>query len=75
MSQTTDDVLSGLVCMTCLRFLFNEAGTEVCSAGHPVYCEDCWKELPRKARQSGAPYWDEKTGTVLNVDTSRKVIQ
>lgn len=65
MSQTTDDVAEGLVCMTCLCFLISEAG-EPCSCGHPIYCEDCWGELPQARKNEGTPFFDEATGEVFN---------
>lgn len=63
--SASDDVWEGIVCMQCLQLLVSEDG-DVCGCGHPVYCEDCWKELPKKQRADGAPYFDENTGKVYS---------
>lgn len=35
-----DEVVNGNRCMQCTQLLISEAG-ELCTCGHPVYCEDC----------------------------------
>lgn len=62
--SVSDDVMAGVVCMQCLRCLVADDGKTVCTAGHPIYCEDCWAELPKKERDNGTPYFDEEHGKV-----------
>ncbi len=64
MSDVTEMVEEGLMCMVCLQFLTSDAG-DVCDCGHPIFCEECWKKLPRRDRQNGAPYYHEASGRVL----------
>lgn len=64
MSETTEDILAGTVCMCCMTLLISDSG-EPCQADHPVFCEACWDDLSKKEQDDGPPFFDEATGTVL----------
>lgn len=61
--SVSEDVRTGLLCMKCQQWLIADDGT-VCEAGHPLYCRECWLDLPRIERQTGAPYFDERDGQI-----------
>lgn len=54
-----EDIVAGTRCMKCHEPLATYCGI-VCDAGHPLYCEECWKKLPQKDRDDGAPYFCEE---------------
>ncbi len=69
MSDTTDDIHAGHICMQCLTFLISEKG-EICDCGHPVHCRECFGEMPRRQQNSVGQYYDEKSGHVIYRDNS-----
>lgn len=60
--SVSEDIVDGIVCMRCQQMLVSDAG-ELCDAGHPLFCEECWKK-DKRARKEGAPYWQSETGTI-----------
>lgn len=61
--SVSEDVTDGIVCMICHQLLIAD-NDELCGCGHPVLCEDCWKELPKKDRNFGLQFFSERTGEV-----------
>lgn len=64
MSETTDDIMSGVICMECLQWLFGDNG-EVCDCCHPVHCRDCFMEKSENERREAAQYFDPEVSRVL----------
>lgn len=58
-----EDITDGTRCMTCHQELIGD-NLRPCNAGHPLFCEYCWKKLPKCDRDEGAPYFCETTGEV-----------
>jgi len=64
MGEMAEDVVEGRACMKCGEFFLLDSG-DLFEAGHPCFCHLCWKELPKKQRDEGAPYFDEEFGQVF----------
>lgn len=59
------EIQNGNRCMTCHEELISDGG-KLCNCGFPLFCEDCWHELPEHARGDGAPYFDMESGQVFD---------
>ena len=65
MSETTDDVVAGIICMQCHCQLIDKQG-EINTGDFPCYCKQCWEQLPAGQKREGAPWFDESTGEVFS---------
>lgn len=56
----SEDVIAGIVCMTCLQMLIADDGETICDLDAPCLCEECWKDQGKP----NCPYFCEESGTV-----------
>lgn len=64
---TSEDVVSGTVCMQCHQFLVSDDG-HLARVGFPILCHYCWELSPKKDKDGGLPYYDARTGDVATRD-------
>lgn len=63
MSDTTDMIHEGVLCMCCMVAITDHDGEPI-PTGFPIFCRDCFFELPFPERLKAKNYWDEKSACI-----------